>query len=301
MGGLPSAPPALAAAILGALVALACFGASRRWAQGSLTVGVAAALVGSTVTTLLVTELALESVREWWQARPLTAGLVASILLLGATIFLVDEILSRRERRRWRSLSVHAVMQMQNAAVAARITVSNIWHEDPDTLAASEEAHRRAYLTGENRVDGNWTYESHLDELLLPPLTRAAEQASWRATVEQVLGNVERHAATTLAQWAVVTIGDEGVSPATDALASVVVRLEQVEWCLRNIRIAHQAGWADRGHSRYRIAADALPRLLLMLHREAKSAMKETELILASHGHLRLMDERIAQELGIPS
>jgi hypothetical protein len=220
--------------------------------------------------------------------------LAVSVVLLGGTVLLVDEVISRRERRRWRALAQHAVTSMQEVAVVVRITTGNIWHEDQRTLAASAEAVRRS----ETATDPQTRYQEELDQLLLEPPAAAIERPEWRNTVGRVLGSVEQAASSTLAQWSVVTVGERDVSPSADALAAVVTRLGQIEWCLRNIRIAESSGSTDR-FPKYQVAVDALPRLMLMLYRESWEAMNATEAFLANLQVPRLMEDRIEKDLSL--
>ncbi len=296
---VPELSPGLATALVTMGFALTAYGAALRYARTGPRGSATAALVAGLTGALLTLELTAPSFASWWQARPLAAGVLASTLLLGATVFLIDEVISRRDRRRWQALSRHAVVQMHEAAVAARIVTSNIWHEDPRTLAASEEAQRRASARSVADEEVGWVYDDELEALLLPPLAAAIARDPWRRTVQEVLGAVERGASMTLAQWAIVAIGEEDVSPAADALAQVVLRLEQIEWCLRTMATAKRVGWADRSHPRYEIAVDALPRLLLLLHRESRVAMHATEAFLARLNVPRLMDDRIRQDLDV--
>jgi hypothetical protein len=215
-------------------------------------------------------------------------------------VFLVDEVVSRRERRRWQALSRHAAHEMANAAMSARIAVSNVFHAHPATRAAQEQAVQR---TGARRAAGEAPddlYETELRPLLLPLLAGLRDDPEWRMTVLKNLRAASATADSVLARWSVVSIGEDQLAAPTDALVAVVRRLSAVTWCLRMIATASEYGWADRRHDRYRIAQDALPELMLMLHRDAMVAYRTCARVLKGYGVPRLMDDQIAQELGLP-
>jgi hypothetical protein len=288
----------VAAGVLLGATALVC---TRRFASVSRIGQITITGIAFTTGALVGSELGDHTVRRFWQQRPLTAGLVVGLLTIAATVLLVDEIVARRDRRRWRSVALHALTELREVAVSARIGIGNALHEDARTRPAMEEARAALWAREAAGPVEEFAYEHEVQFRALPIVRTLRDDEGWRSDlyvrVERYLRLVEGG----LARWAVVAIGDETLTQPTDAVTAVARRLQQLEWCLRTIEIARANGWASFDHDRYRIAYDGLPELVFRVHRESLVAMQACDAVLTQHhGMPRLMDDQIAKDLGLP-
>ena len=250
---------------------------------------------------LLGSEVASEAVRAFWQRRPLSAGLAVGVLTLGATVLLIDEVVARRDRRRWRSLSQHALTELHDACVAARIGIGNFFLSDPRTKPAMNKAQEAARARGPSGEVDDDVYEDQVARHLHPVLVTLRNDPTWRDAAHSLTARLLKHSEDVLSRCAVASIGEEALNVPTDAIATLVRRLRQIDWCLRTIEIATKHRWATREHDRFRIAQDGLPELFCRAYREAVTAMRACDRVQADHyDFARLMDDQIAQDLGIP-
>jgi hypothetical protein len=188
---------------------------------------------------------------------------------------------------------------MADMAIGARIGVSNLFHDHPMTRAAQQIAGRRAYeRVGD--ADDDYAFEAELRPLLLPLLMILRDDPTWRRRAQSLFAEIATAADAVVARWSVVSIGEEQLAAPTDALVGLVRRLMEISWCLDILDTASRLGWDDRGVDRYRIASDALPELLVRLHLAALIARRACDKVLATYGVARLIDNQIAEQVGIP-
>jgi hypothetical protein len=76
-----------------------------------------------TAGALVVTEMTLKGLRQFWIGHPILAALVASAVVLGITVLIVDEVLRRRHARRWKAVAQTAFRELSTDAFRAWVVV----------------------------------------------------------------------------------------------------------------------------------------------------------------------------------
>jgi len=86
----------------------------------------AAAAIALTLVALVVCDVELGGVRDWWDRHSLTGSILASLLVVGATALIFDEAIARHQRRERattvavQGMILYAQAQTTLAAVLAR-------------------------------------------------------------------------------------------------------------------------------------------------------------------------------------